>query len=103
MVRSGGHFTPLHNNCSGKHTGMLALALHRGWPLRGYTERDHAVQQRIVRELKEWLDVDPDILRWTVDGCRRRISPFVRWREPTLAWAVPPTPVREARRRLSAR
>ena len=69
VIRSGGHFTPLHNNCSGKHAGMLALALHRGWPLRGYTERDHSVQQRIRRELKEWLDVDPEILRWTVDGC----------------------------------
>lgn len=86
VVRSGGHFTPLHNNCSGKHTGMLALALHRGWPLRGYTERDHAVQLRIRRELREWLDVDPEIVRWTVDGCSVP-TPYLSLRQMARAYA----------------
>jgi L-asparaginase II len=86
VIRSGGHFTPLHNNCSGKHAGMLALALHRGWPLRGYTERDHSVQQRIRRELKEWLDVDPEILRWTVDGCSVP-TPYLSLRQMARAYA----------------
>ena len=27
--------SPLYNNCSGKHAGMLALALAEGWPLDG--------------------------------------------------------------------
>src|SRR5262245_4039521 len=26
----------LYNNCSGKHAGMLALALAEGWPIHGY-------------------------------------------------------------------
>lgn len=86
VIRSGGHFTPLHNNCSGKHAGMLALALHRGWPLRGYTEHDHAVQQRIRRELEEWLDVDPEILRWTVDGCSVP-TPYLSLRQMARAYA----------------
>ena len=86
VIRSGGHFTPLHNNCSGKHAGMLALALYRGWPLRGYTERDHSVQQRIRRELKEWLDVDPEILRWTVDGCSVP-TPYLSLRQMARAYA----------------
>jgi L-asparaginase II len=86
VVRSGGHFTPLHNNCSGKHTGMLALAMHRGWPIRGYAERDHPVQRRIRRELEEWLDVDPEILRWTVDGCSVP-TPYLSLRQMARAYA----------------
>jgi L-asparaginase II len=37
----------LHNNCSGKHAGMLTLALHLGVPTAGYIAPDHPVQQRI--------------------------------------------------------
>ncbi len=86
VIRSGGHFTPIHNNCSGKHTGMLALALYRDWPLRGYTDRDHPVQQRIRRELKEWLDVDPEILRWAIDGCGVP-TPYLSLRQMARAYA----------------
>ena len=39
--------SPLHNNCSGKHAGMLTLALHLGAPIAGYIAPDHPVQQRI--------------------------------------------------------
>ena len=69
VLRSGGSFTPLHNNCSGKHAGMLALAARRGWPLEGYHRPDHPVQRRIRAELARWLDVDPDGLAWGTDGC----------------------------------
>ena len=86
VLRSGGQFTPIHNNCSGKHTGMLALALYRDWPLHGYTERDHPVQQRIRRELGEWLDVDPEILRWAVDGCGAP-TPYLSLRQMARAYA----------------
>ena len=86
LMRAGGHFTPLHNNCSGKHAGMLALALYRGWPLRGYTDWDHPVQARIRRGLQEWLDVDPEILRWTVDGCSVP-TPYLSLRQMARAYA----------------
>lgn len=69
VVRSGAAFRPVHNNCSGKHAGMLALALHRGWPPRGYVRPDHPVQRRIRGELDRWLDVDPEGLAWGIDGC----------------------------------
>ena len=32
MVAKGENFTQLHNNCSGKHSGMLALNQYKGWP-----------------------------------------------------------------------
>jgi L-asparaginase II len=59
----------LHNNCSGKHAGMLALALHHGWDPEGYWRLDHPVQVRIRASLKDWLDVDPDDHEWALDGC----------------------------------
>ena len=61
--------TRLHNNCSGKHTGMLALARSHGWPLAGYHLGDHPVQQRMQRELARWTELAADDLETAVDGC----------------------------------
>lgn len=69
VLREGGQYGPLHNNCSGKHAGMLALAAHHGWPTRGYIEAEHPVQARIRESLGRWLDVEPDSLDWARDGC----------------------------------
>src|SRR6188474_1263249 len=41
----------LYNNCSGKHAGMLALALAEGWPTHGYQHADHPVQQLMRRTI----------------------------------------------------
>lgn len=59
----------LHNNCSGKHAGMLALALHHGWDPDGYWRQDHPVQVRIRAALRDWMDVDPEAHEWALDGC----------------------------------
>jgi L-asparaginase II len=59
----------LHNNCSGKHTGMLALALYHGWAVEGYERYEHPVQARIRSELRGWLKTDPEGLVWAPDGC----------------------------------
>ena len=58
---------PLHNNCSGKHAGMLALALHLGAPTAGYIAPDHPVQQHISAALGEMSGgrLTPP----AVDGC----------------------------------
>ena len=59
----------IHNNCSGKHAGMLALALHHGWETEGYWRLDHPVQKRIRRALGPWMDIEPDDHEWALDGC----------------------------------
>jgi L-asparaginase II len=76
----------LHNNCSGKHTGMLAVALCRGWSLDGYDEPGHPVQVRIQEELRDWLDVDPVGLTWATDGCGVP-TPLISLRDMALAYA----------------
>ncbi|MBI4541319.1 MAG: asparaginase [Gemmatimonadetes bacterium] len=48
---------PIHNNCSGKHAGMLALALAHGWPTSGYHQAGHPVQRRMRAEIARWSGV----------------------------------------------
>jgi L-asparaginase II len=59
----------LASNCSGKHTGMLALARHHGWPTAGYHEATHPVQQRCRESLARWSGLPPEALVEAVDGC----------------------------------
>ncbi len=59
----------IDNNCSGKHAGMLALARHHGWPVDGYHELAHPVQQRVLATLSRWSGVDAGDIKCGVDGC----------------------------------
>jgi L-asparaginase II len=59
----------VHNNCSGKHAGMLGLALVHDWPLDGYAEPEHPVQQRILREVSRWTGVPEAEIPVAIDGC----------------------------------
>ena len=61
--------SPLASNCAGKHTGMLALALHHGWNKRGYEESSHPVQRRVKRELASWVSMDEAEIGEGTDGC----------------------------------
>jgi L-asparaginase II len=69
LIREGREPTRIYNNCSGKHSGMLALARVLGAPLAGYWDADHPVQQQIQRMLHEAADTDLAQLTWGVDGC----------------------------------
>lgn len=44
LIRAGRSPRRVHNNCSGKHAGMLAVALHRHQPTQGYEHEHHPVQ-----------------------------------------------------------
>ncbi len=59
----------IHNNCSGKHTGMLATARFLNESISGYIDREHPVQQRWMAALGEMADVDIQRLPWNLDGC----------------------------------
>lgn len=66
---SGERPTRVHNNCSGKHTAMLALARHKGWAAQGYERREHHVQRGILHEIALWTDVPCAKITQAVDGC----------------------------------
>ncbi len=59
--------TPLHNNCSGKHAGMLCLSKHLNVDPKGYTNREHPVQKAIIAQVKKYSELDDFPL--AIDGC----------------------------------
>ncbi|MBA4156127.1 MAG: asparaginase [Gemmatimonadetes bacterium] len=59
----------LHNNCSGKHAGMLALARVHGWDAAGYHLLEHPVQGRLLTELSRWVGIPYDAIALATDGC----------------------------------
>ncbi len=59
----------IHNNCSGKHAGMLTTALAKGDPLEGYLEWQHPVQQRVARVIATMSGIDLADMPVAVDGC----------------------------------
>jgi L-asparaginase II len=69
LRNSGKEPTVLHNNCSGKHAGMLALALHLDAPLETYDEPQHPVQKAIARVIADFSGVPLEEIAVGVDGC----------------------------------
>lgn len=68
MQRSGEAPSRAHNNCSGKHSGMLSTAVHLGEPVVGYECADHPVQERI-RDVLEAMAGETMPEPPGVDGC----------------------------------
>lgn len=96
----------LHNNCSGKHTGMLAVCRARGWPLADYNRLHHPLQQEILRHLSQVADVPVDQIGTAVDGCgavvfRTPLAGLARAYHRLLHGALP-APHREAGQRILA-
>lgn len=69
LVRHGETCAAVHNNCSGKHAGMLALARQLGADPHGYVQPDHPVQQTIARRIGAICDVDLSQQPVGIDGC----------------------------------
>lgn len=69
LSRAGGQPSAIHNNCSGKHTGFLATALHLGEETRGYVKPGHPVQERMVEVLSEMGSHDLTDAPRGSDGC----------------------------------
>lgn len=65
---SGAEPSALHNNCSGKHSGMLALARLLGAPLEGYLQPEHPAQVAIRGAIVEVLEPEGE-LPVGLDGC----------------------------------
>jgi L-asparaginase II len=65
----GREWTPLHHNCSGKHSGFLAWCRLHNLPTAGYVERSHPLQQAIRATLADTAGLAPDSMPTGIDGC----------------------------------
>ncbi|HEX6648683.1 MAG TPA: asparaginase [Pyrinomonadaceae bacterium] len=59
----------LQNNCSGKHAGMLAVALHLGASIEDYTSVKNPVQIAIADALSQFSEVPVTDMAVGIDGC----------------------------------
>ncbi len=62
-------YSPLANNCSGKHSGMLAYCSMCGHDKRDYLALDHPLQQAIRQAVSRFSGVRDDNLVVGIDGC----------------------------------
>ncbi len=69
MQREGITPNELHENCSGKHAGMLLRCLHEGWPLETYLHPGHPHQRDILGVIAGYAGEDPAGVTVGVDGC----------------------------------
>ena len=69
LLRAGKPFESVHNNCSGKHAGMLLASKHLGFSLEDYLGPEHPVQQRIFDRISLLSEYDAKRIRVGVDGC----------------------------------
>ena len=69
MIAAGEKPGRIHNNCSGKHAGMLACCVHQQWVSDGYHRPNHPLQQRVRSTLERWMRVNADEVSQAVDGC----------------------------------
>src|SRR5215210_1487062 len=61
--------TPNQNNCSGKHTAMLAYAKMRNFPLENYLDIVHPIQQDILATLADMSMLPVQEIQLGTDGC----------------------------------
>lgn len=69
LIRAGEKTTQLHNNCSGKHAAMLALAKHTRAETETYEHLENPIQQEILKVISLFTDVPVDEIKIAVDGC----------------------------------
>jgi L-asparaginase II len=66
-LRSGLHATQLTQNCSGKHAAMAATCVINGWPVKGYLDPSHPLQQLVAATVEELTG--EHALGHSTDGC----------------------------------
>ena len=74
LIQNEENSSALHNNCSGKHAGMLCLAKYLQVDPKGYTDPGHKVQQLIMKQVKRFSELDQ--FPMAIDGCSAPV-PFL--------------------------
>lgn len=66
-LRGGGVPTQLAQNCSGKHAAMAATCVINGWPVQGYLDPGHPLQQLVAETVRGLTGEEPS--GTSTDGC----------------------------------
>jgi L-asparaginase II len=69
-LRASGELpSPLHNNCSGKHAGMLLATQVMDAPSARYIDAEHPLQELMRTTLGDFAGLTPDEIPIGIDGC----------------------------------
>ena len=69
LERAGAEPSALHNNCSGKHAGFLALSRHLGAAPAEYLAPEGEVQRRVRQAVADMTGAPSGALEEATDGC----------------------------------
>jgi L-asparaginase II len=69
LIRRGETPTPNRHDCSGKHTGFLALAKLCGYSKEDYINPSHALQQLVIKTFAQMVDYPLEQIDVGIDGC----------------------------------
>jgi L-asparaginase II len=69
LMKEGKEVTSEFNNCSGKHSGMLATAKFMEESLEDYYQIDHPVQKRILEVISNLSEIPINEIEIGIDGC----------------------------------
>jgi L-asparaginase II len=69
LLREVEKLTSNRHNCSGKHTGMLALCRFLDLPTENYLAPEHPVQKMILERVRDFFDLEVKQIVLAVDGC----------------------------------
>ena len=78
-IRAGHVKTSLAQNCSGKHSGMLATTAANGWDLESYLDPQHPLQQAITAAVARLSGTEVGAI--AVASGRARVGPLPRGRD----------------------
>jgi L-asparaginase II len=109
LARDGEEPSAIRHNCSGKHSGMILFARAMGAPIETYWQRDHPVQQAILRVISRMTDVAAEQIALATDGCgvptfglplRALALAFARLADPSSLTDAADAPLAAALRRI---
>jgi L-asparaginase II len=69
MQRAGEYPNQLHNNCSGKHSAMLAFAKHIDADIANYEAFDNPIQKAVLTAVAQFAEVPEASIELAIDGC----------------------------------
>ncbi|CAN5768191.1 asparaginase [soil metagenome] len=69
MILTGEKPTQIHNNCSGKHSAMLAFAKFINAEIETYDHTENPVQQKILETISLFTDTPTGEIKIATDGC----------------------------------
>jgi len=69
LIKNNQKSHSIHNNCSGKHAGMLALCVLMSFETKNYINPDHPAQKLILDVAEQMYEFPRSKMQTALDGC----------------------------------